>query len=323
MNKQKIIIWGYPLYSHTHSYTHEAFYKGFKYLGYDTYWFDDKNFPSDFDFTNCVFWTEGFADENIPLNDSSTYFVHVAKNPKKYLDAGVKRFIDVRNNTVWISDHVYTYTMDKDKLQKVGPCCYYEPKTSEKIQFKNHYHEYETDDYDKFYISWAANALPEEFNFNDVYLPRENKIYFLGNLSPIGVCENRSNFDPFINECRNNGVLFFHNDPWGNPLPNEQIIELTKKSVLGVDIRGKEHIKNGYIPCRIFKNISYGHLGMTNSKAVYDELEGHCIFNENTAQLYYDAMNKKNDYEFIKSAMKYVKENHTFVSRIKSIMSIL
>ena len=31
----KIIIWGYPLHSHTHSYIHAAFYKAFKYMNYD------------------------------------------------------------------------------------------------------------------------------------------------------------------------------------------------------------------------------------------------------------------------------------------------
>jgi hypothetical protein len=53
----KIIIWGYPLYSHTHSYIHDAFYKAFKYLNYETYWFDDNNYPKDFDWNDCLFWT--------------------------------------------------------------------------------------------------------------------------------------------------------------------------------------------------------------------------------------------------------------------------
>ena len=62
---------------------------------------------------------------------------------------------------------------------------------------------------------------------------------------------------------------------------------------------------------------------MTNSLEVFNELEGHCLFEENTQKLFYDAMKKKNDLKFIKNSMIYVQENHTYVNRIRSIMSLL
>ena len=40
----KIVIWGYPLNSRTHSYIHSSFYKAFKHLGHDVYWFHDDEF---------------------------------------------------------------------------------------------------------------------------------------------------------------------------------------------------------------------------------------------------------------------------------------
>lgn len=320
----KIIIWGYPLHSHTHSYIHDAFYKTFKHLGYETYWFHDGEYPEDFDYNDCVFWTEGFADKNIPLNKTSTYFVHVCPDPARYINGGVKRFIDVRYNHLWHKDHVYEYTLDKSKVEKVGHCCYFKPKKNRRVQVLNDHHQYWIEDYDKFYVTWATNSLPEEFNFEDINYPREdNKIYFTGNLSANGRCENYSTFLPFINECRKNNIEFIHNDPFTNPLNDDEVIRRTKKSVLGVDIRGPEHLRNGYIPCRVFKSISWGHLGMTNSLEVFNELEGHCLFEENTEKLFYDAMEKKNDLKFIKNSMMYVQENHTYVNRIRSIMSLL
>ena len=45
MKYSKVIIWGHPLHSHTHSYIHEAYYRAFKYLGYDVYWFHDNEYP--------------------------------------------------------------------------------------------------------------------------------------------------------------------------------------------------------------------------------------------------------------------------------------
>lgn len=319
----KIVIWGYPLYSHTHSYIHAAFYKAFKHLGYETYWFHDGEYPEDFDWNDCLFWTEGFADKNIPLNKSSTYFVHVCPDPAKYINAGVKRFIDVRYNHLYHNDHVYRYILDKNKVEKVGPCCYFKGKEQRRVQVLNDYHQYWIEDYDKFYITWATNYLPEEFDFSDINYPRENKIYFSGNLSPYGRCENYSLFAPFIQECQTNNIEFIHNDPFSNPLPEEEVIIRTKKSILGVDIRGPEHIKNGYVPCRVFKSMSWGHLGMTNSEEVYKELEGNCIYQPDTSGLFYDSMERKDDLKFIKNGMKYIQENHTYINRIKSILSIL
>jgi hypothetical protein len=322
MKDLKIIIWGYPLYSHTHSYIHQGFYEAFKHLGYETYWFHDGDYPSDFDFSNCIFWTEGYADKNIPLVESSTYFVHVCPSPKKYIDAKVK-FIDVRTNSIWINDHVYSYTMDKDNLEKLGPVCYFQKATKNIVRVKNNYFNYEIEDYDKLYISWATNLLPFEFNFNDIYNDRENKIYFCGNLSNEGICENYSTFSKFIGECKNSGIDFIVNNPWSNPLPKEEVIRRTKISILGADVRGPEHIRNGYVPCRVMKSMSYGHLGMTNSLEVFKELDGYCVFDEDPAKLFHLAMEKRQDYDFIKKGMGYIQENHTYINRVKSIMKII
>lgn len=321
-NYSKIIIWGYPLYSHTHSYIHHGFYDAFKYLGYETYWFHDSDFPSDFDYSNAVFWTEGFADKNIPLVDSSFYFVHVCPSPKKYLDADVK-FVDVRTNSIWINDHVYSYTMDKKNLEKLGPVCYYQKATKNIIRIKNKHVDYEIEDFDKLYISWATDLLPYQFNFDEIHHERENKIYFCGNLSRAGICENYSTFSKFIAECESSGISFIVNDPWSNPLSKEEVIRRTKISILGADVRGPEHIRNGYVPCRVMKSMSYGHLGMTNSPEVFDELEGHCIYDQDPAKLFHLAMEKRHDTDFIRNGMSYVQENHTYVNRVKSIIKLL
>lgn len=317
----KIIIWGHPLYSHTHSYVHDSYYKGFKYLGYDVYWFHDGDYPKDFDFTNCLFIGEGFADANIPINDSSCYMIMYCPSPSKYLEAG--RYIDVRMAATDFKDHLHEYSLDKNSAQKLGPAVYFVPKKNEKVSVKNDFVDYEMDDYDKLYISWATNLLPFEFNENDIYLSRENVIYYSGSISPNGVCENMSNFRPFIEACNENGISFIHNDPWSNPLTNEEVILRTKTSILGVDIRGPQHVKQRLLTCRVFKNISYGHLGLTNSEEMYNELDGNCIYNANPYQLFYDGMNNRQNYNLIKSGMKLVKENHTYINRINSMLSIL
>lgn len=321
MKYSKVIIWGHPLYSHTHSYVHESYYKTFKYLGYDVYWFHDDDYPLDFDYNNCLFIGEGFADKNIPINETSCYYIMYCPSPIKYQNA--ERYVDVRMVAVNFKDHIQEYSVDKQSSIKLGPSCYFVPKTNQKVRVVNDYVDYEMDDYDKVYISWATNLLPEEFDENDIYLKREDLIYYSGTISPSGVCENYSNFSPFIDACRKNNINFIHNDPWSNPLSTEEVISRTKKSILGIDIRGPQHLKQGLLTCRVFKNISYGHLGLTNSSTVYEELDGNCILNADTEQLFYDGMENRSNYNLIKSGMKFVKENHTYINRIHSLISIL
>ena len=58
MNFNKVIIWGFPLHTHTHSYIHGGWYKAFQHLGYETHWFHDGSHPtvdSDFDYGNYLF----------------------------------------------------------------------------------------------------------------------------------------------------------------------------------------------------------------------------------------------------------------------------
>lgn len=317
----KAIIWGHPLHSHTHSYAHYGFYRAFENLGYDVYWFHDNDYPQDFDFENCVFISEGFADKNIPINDSSTYFVMYVPDPSKYQNA--KNFFDLRLNAVNFKDHVLDFSFDQNKCTNIGPSFWLEPKKNELIKFKNDYVDYEIPDYNKVYFSWATYLLPEEINFDDMYLEREKLIYFSGTISADGVCENYSNWEPFLMECRKNEVPFLYNNVWQQALPFEEVKLRVQKSLLGIDIRGPQHVKWKIATCRVFENISYGHLGLTNSKVFYEELDGNCIYNSDTAQLFYDGLNNSNNYNLIKSGMQYVKENHTFINRVKSIMSLV
>lgn len=319
----KIIIWGHPLYSHTHSYVHSSYYKAASFMGHEVYWFHDNEYPQNFDYSNSIFITEGFADKNIPLNKTSTYFVMYCPSPKKYLDAEVKRYIDVRCAARNHKDHIHNYSIDKKNTPKVGPGCYFAPKTNQQINVKNNYVDYIIEDFDKFYLSWATNLLPHEFNLNDVYIQRENAIYFCGTISNVGICENMSNWMPFIRECQKHNINFYHNDPWVNPLPDEKVKELVQKSILGIDIRGPEHARTGIVTCRLFKNVSYGHLGLTNSKEIYNEMEGNCMYSESPELLFHIGMNNKSNFDYIKKSMLYVKENHTYINRINSLFSIL
>lgn len=337
---KKVIIWGYPLHTHTQSYVHFGWHKGFKYLGYDTYWFDDNNYknPNEFDYSNSIFIGEGYGDKNIPLNTTSIYFINFCVNPEKYTNKGC-RVIDIRFNVNKIKDCNYNYNlknmtnnMNDNNIQKLSVASYYQ-----KLNNMNHLRGKENDtktvNYEALYTMWATDLMPEEFDYNAIKIKRnDNQICYFGSLSNA----NHRNLHLFVSECDKANIRFIYNDPWKNPISFEEAQKYTQLSVIAPDIRGTGdpdkmrigetgtcHKQIGYIPCRIFKNISYGCLGITNSKHVYDLLEQKVIYSDNEAELFHLGIKNKDNYELIKQQMDIVKEKHTYLNRCEDILKIV
>jgi hypothetical protein len=326
----KVVIWGFPLHTHTHSYIHYGWHKAFTYLGYPTYWFDDTNVPTDFDFNDCLFITEGYADTNIPIVSTSIYYVHIAIHPEKYLNK-VKRFIEIRYLVDSIKDCNYNYVLDKSKCRKISDCTYYEKLHDNGGLAK--YHENPLPmEYECVYTCWATDLLPHEIKDEFIGLPKDNKIYWFGSANH----RNTREIAIFYEECMKNGIEFLTNDPWQNPQPFDVVQEYTRRSLMSPDFRGGGdprkmalgetgscHKSIGYIACRLLKSISYGHLGITNSRHAYELLEQTPVYNSDERQLFYDAVQHLNNYELIRKQMAIVREKHTFLNRIHDLLSIL
>lgn len=325
---KKVIIWGYPLYSHTHSFIHAGWFKAFKSLNYETYWFDNENYPIDFDFTNCLFISEGFADNNIPINNKSIYIIHICKEPKKYLEKGA-RLIDLRHNLKFIQDFSYDYVMKKEILEKIDEVSYYEKNASDlalRQKFRNNISGYEA-----LYISWATDLLPDEILYKNIFIPKENNIYYIGSYWSA----NYKEINQFKTICSNNNINFIIRDPWKEKTTFEENKKLIQISYMAPDIRGSgvtchesdeekcNHLSTGFIPCRIFKNISYGQLGITNSETVNNLFEQKLIYNKNLEDLFYNAKKQLKNFSLIKEQMNFVKERHTYINRINSILTII
>jgi len=326
----KIIIWGYPLHTHTHSYIHYGWYKGFKHLGYNTFWFNDNNFPLEFDYENCLFISEGFADNNIPIVKTSTYFIHIAINPEKYINK-VKRFIEIRYLVDNIIDFNYNYVLDKTTCVKISDCTYYKKLYDNGDLAKSHANP-QLMEYECIYTCWATDLLPNEIIESNINVAKENKIYWFGSSNQ----HNTYEIKKFYDECIKNSIEFIDNNPWTNPIPFNKVQHLTMISYMSPDFRssgditkialgetGTCHKQIGYIACRVFKAISYGCLGITNSKHTYELLEKTPIYNDDESQLFYDAQSQLNNIELIVKQMNIVREKHTYINRINDLLKVL
>jgi hypothetical protein len=293
---KKVVLWGHKLHSGTHSYIHYAFYKTFKYLGYDTYWFNANDDVANFDFSGSLFITEGNAHTNIPLRNDCRYILHNCDCTK------YKKLWDANQCIIL---QVYTHDVLPRPVIKADDCIYYQ------------------DDIKTVYMPWATDLLPHEIDEIKKDMPsarKEEVIYWVGTIWA-GDDGNRSKINPFVQACQQNGIKFRQL----SLLSADQNINFIQRSYMAPALQGKWQCEVGYIPCRIFKNISYGQMGVTNSKTVYELFKGKIVYNEDPYQLFFDAQERiKNlDHKELFELMDFVKEKHTYLNRIYHLLEFM
>ena len=285
--------------THTHSFIHASFYKAFKSLGYETYWFDDTKYDQ-IDFGNCLFIATGDQEKKIPLIKDSYYVLHNVDS-KKYLENGCK--------VLSLQTHTKRNILENDLII-------------------NNYTTFSKGEVSTLYTCWATDLLPKEIDISQAINSKHPRnCLWIGTFGDSkGEFQNGTELDPYFNLCATNGIEVIKINPWSRPVSFEENRNLVNRSFFSPTIQGPWQIKNEYIPCRIFKHISYGHMGYTNSPAVNSIFEGELIYERNTEDLFHKSLEFKEDpnhIEKLRHLMNVVKEKHTYVNRINQIIECL
>lgn len=292
----KVIIWGHPLHSHTHSYIHEGFYRAFKHLEYEVYWVSNLDELNNIDIHNALFITEGQVDSDIPKRQDCYYILH---------NCVIHDYQELFNNNRCIILQVYTHDCLTHVTEKINDCIY--SNSDEKIIF----------------MPWATDLLSYEIDDIQEHLvenKKELKVNWIGTIGR-GRFGNEIELNAFKKACSENNIIFNQRVN----VPRMKSIDLIKASYMAPALQGSWQCENGYIPCRIFKNISYGQWGITNNPVVYKLFKGKVIYNADSYQLFYDAQ------KYIKQAsiielyelMDFVKNNHTYINRIEVLLTFM
>ena len=342
MKLNKIIIWGFKLHNHTHSYIHNAFYKTFKYLGYEVYWFNkegnnnylDKGNPLNFE--NCLYIVVGCESEYLPINQTSYYIWHTFSCPIYKEFEGDKYLIPLnskyKNNSIPIEHLVKLHTLwnpcNCDNCNDKDNGCNLWSKNSwinKKNMYENKNYYYNLDN-NIIYIYWATDLLPYEIDENIKKL----ESFEIKNISNfIGM--SLEHWNDFKNELKKNGIEY--NNYGGTFNENseknksiEENMKLIQESILAPALQDNHQINHQYIPCRIFKNISYGKMGITNNSAVNELFNNKLIYSDNIQDLVKKGLEFENiydKYDKIKELMIEVRDNHTYINRINFILDFL
>jgi hypothetical protein len=310
---QKIIIWGHKLHSHTHGYVHNGFYLGFKKLGYDTYWFDDDTNVDNFDFSNSLFLSEHQVDFKIPQRSDCLYFIHFLEEDR-YQNVPRENLINMK-----------CAFRDMTRERRIDPNLVYTPVDEKKFEF----YMKDKNDIINYYILWATDIFSEDIDENIKNLEEIHKninhkiIYFIGTMTePWRIMYNflyRSDIR-FIQY----GATFDKNSH-----NNKSILEnmkLIQSSLVSPAFQEQLQIDDTYIPCRIFKNISYGRMGITNSYFTNDFFDKRLIYDSDIIKCTQKAIEfekREDKLEIIKSLMNYVKDNHTYVNRVETFINFI
>tara|TARA_R110002126_G_scaffold290225_1_gene446714 strand:- start:780 stop:1673 length:894 start_codon:yes stop_codon:yes gene_type:complete len=295
--KKKVVIWGHKNNGHTHGYIHSSYFKAFKFLGYDTYWFGDNDDVSGFNFDECIFLTEDQSQRNIPLNNTSKYILHHTKLDK-YIDNGID-YINLANYLKGCDDGV-SVNHKENSVEKINECCFWDEKTK------------------TIYQPWGTDLTPNEIKEENalLYNPKQTNVHYVGMAH-----DNRVQINEFNESVNKNGSQFIIS----RGKSDKENMGLVRNSLVSVDIRGDWHIECGYLPCRIFKNISYGRVTGTNSPNVKKIMGDYVVYNPDTKKLFNSLMDfeENTNIEIIQESMNFIKNNHTYVNRVNNLMGIL
>lgn len=300
---KRAIIWGHAPHTHTHSYIHYGFAKAFSSLGYEVTWYDDCLEHSNEDVSDSIIISEVNSCKYLPIVKSSKYFIHNNCDDfdlsKKKNGDNIYNFLVYHENYNWV-----------DNIEKIDNYSWFCKETKTPV------------------IMWATDLLPREIDDQEVVLfdTLKNDINYIGSLSRVQIKEIKNivnlNGKNFINYGGYSGVRSNKNNGFMDYTDN---INLTKSSYLNFDIRSKQHIDNGYIPCRVFKTMSYGCWVGTNSIKVKKFFEGRITAVEDLHKLYLETeMDYKHaNSKILKDNQTYVRDYHTYINRINSLLSVL
>jgi hypothetical protein len=295
MTFSKVVIWGHPLHSHTNSYVFDGYFKAFKFLGFDTYWLTDRDDVSGIDFSNSLFFTEHQDDEKMPKRADCKYILHNCPE-EEYAHIPSSNRLSLQVYRASCPEH----NAGQYVAEKIDNGVFFGSRT--------------------LYQPWATNLLPHEINLDFANTKRTTTCNWVGTIGG-QLYGNEDQINPFKRACEENGIKFAQHGP--TRVSNEDHMRLIQESYVSPGIHGLWQCQNGYVSDRLFKSISYGHLGITNCRAAQDFFSGELVFNEDTYQLFYDAKPCLGDSARIQNQMRFVKAKHTFINRIETILSVL
>jgi hypothetical protein len=275
-------------------------------MGYDVLWLDNDDDVSQLSFENCLFFTEGQVDSKIPIVGTAKYVIHNC-NLDKYRKI-LPRVLNLQ---------VYTHDCLSREIEPIDPSQYAFYQKNADFSRPDHCCDNRT-----IYQPWATNLLPDEIDPDKPIASqytRQKRIFWIGSIMG-GPHRNDDKISELVAACKVDGVQFIH-----AKLQNDLQPRAIAESWVAPAVQGAWQVEKGYIPCRVFKNLSFGRMTPTNSSAVNKLFGEKLPYSSDVQEMYKLGVAWENnpDPKVLRELMILVKEKHTFVNRIQNILKVL
>lgn len=305
-----VVIWGHKLTdartANTFAFIHDSWYRTFRCLGYNTLWLDNSDDTSGLSLDNSIFLTEGQVDQNIPIIDSCKYVVH---------NCNIEKYKPIVSNVLNLQ--VYTHDCLARKVEPLDnqQLCFYQPEAD--FSRPDHGCDNRT-----IYQPWATNLLPGEIDPENTIaskFQRQKRIFWVGSIMG-GPHRNDDKIAELVSAAKADEVQFLH-----AKLQNDLQPRAIAESWVAPAVQGAWQVEKGYVPCRVFKNLSFGRMTPTNSATVNDLFGGRLPYSSNIKEMYELGVKweQNPNKEALKELVSLVKEKHTFVNRVENILKVL
>lgn len=302
----------------TFSYVYYGYYRAFKLLQYNVYWIDHTDNYDNINLDNSLIISYNqpihLNVDSFPINIKSYYLLH---------NCYWENFYKTRFQTIPIKNIVHLFLPVDTTLNKYSDINYL---------FKNNEYDYGQFINNFGYVQmslWATDLLPHEINeINEDILNNinsnintiSNDIYFVGTL------DHNDHMKNIIERIKRLNINFYYFGGVNRNGGNISIIDninYVKQSKLSLCLQPQIQIDYNYCSCRVFKSISYGKMPLSNNSVVKKIFGNHICFSDNYDELIQNGIdfeNNMNKNEILKNLIINVRDNHTFVSRINSII---
>lgn len=289
----KVVVLGLKTQYHTHRYIHAGFFGTLKKLGIPAVWIDYSQGniiqPGDLVISAYV-KGKNVGEINLPIKTGVYYCLHnFAEEVCTQIDP---KFL--------LRLQVYTTAAEKAD-QKWDEVTFFDTKLQTLFQ------------------PWGANLLPEEFK-----PPTFNNHKFVFWIGSVWDNELHQGNVEQIAELKQALAKFSLKFKAVRFVPDWLNVRLIRYSRLAPAIAGRWQAENNYLPCRMFKNISYGQLGFSNVKKFGDLLKNCNIEAESIQGLVEKLLSlSKSEYlETIRKQQEIVK-SQTYVNKLNNICKAL